>query len=867
MDKLVFLHELDSVRNAPAEIAAGQLALFQEIALNGNIVVLSFNQLTDSQAFLNLATESDEMLRHITALMHDGRIRVSRYGDKRTASQYLQDALNPETHYQKNQFILSGCTLPATENGTPDNHGELLKSLYSALKNNEPTYLYRHSSDPLECRKHGFLPAGSRAHEAQIESPVKYQSDGLERMVRFVRLMVAASEDNIAYAPANQLGTPKFTDFMDAALNLFGQLAKNGKQSDVSPEYRAAASALKTLRNELSGSSAEARSTWYSALQGKFADDANNECSADDPQKAAFRLIDLCYNLTVESSINGASLHYDPRSPDSKDGLRNELIERMDNYANSYSKLLHCYEYQTDIQRVSETTRALQSPVARKPDRVPESRWAMLARFTQQPQRAIESTKGESLIHRADPEASNNTFQLYEYRMQEQRKTLALKSYGKLVKQIGTFLLYVLIFAALEISMQLIQEIFDSSTSPDTVGLADVLTESGSLATLILFAVGVFMYSALSKRFTGIALPFLGIVLIYLVAIPAVIFIDTASAPARHILSPDELTELFLLIAPGIIPVFISILIFGAFGALIETYSNLPGLFDSVRLLGPSLADLLRFTLCLRQTRIGYTNEATLEVVASDPAQGIIQEGSDLWSAIASCSGSRTFAAGSPRWQQYKNWLDGYQPAGLHETTEGAPLSIIDDPLEARQFEWETGNKIGIAYSSPYHKMVVDLVEDERGNRFAYERLVAANENAVVIVPEIQKDDQTGFVLLHQYRHALGRYQWAFPRGFGEPGIPAAENAAKELHEEIGADISPAAMCHLGQATPDSGAQGSLVQVFTCTVDTVAIEEGNEQIFDYAVLDTSELDTWIASGMVDDGFTLAAYMLYKLKKA
>ena len=48
MDKLVYLHELDSVHTSQEEILRGQQALFEEIVLNGNQVVLTFNQLTDS---------------------------------------------------------------------------------------------------------------------------------------------------------------------------------------------------------------------------------------------------------------------------------------------------------------------------------------------------------------------------------------------------------------------------------------------------------------------------------------------------------------------------------------------------------------------------------------------------------------------------------------------------------------------------------------------------------------------------------------------------------------------------------------------------------------------------------------------------
>ena len=52
MRRFVYLFELDSVRNSKKEIQRGQQALFEEIVKKGNTVVLSFNQLTDSEAFL-----------------------------------------------------------------------------------------------------------------------------------------------------------------------------------------------------------------------------------------------------------------------------------------------------------------------------------------------------------------------------------------------------------------------------------------------------------------------------------------------------------------------------------------------------------------------------------------------------------------------------------------------------------------------------------------------------------------------------------------------------------------------------------------------------------------------------------------------
>ena len=81
---LVYLFELDSVRNSKAEIIKGQQALFEEIVMNGNQVVLSFNQLTDSEAFLSIL-ENEEVYEEMIGLFRCGTLRVSQFGRFRTA--------------------------------------------------------------------------------------------------------------------------------------------------------------------------------------------------------------------------------------------------------------------------------------------------------------------------------------------------------------------------------------------------------------------------------------------------------------------------------------------------------------------------------------------------------------------------------------------------------------------------------------------------------------------------------------------------------------------------------------------------------------------------------------------------------------
>ena len=101
MNKLVYLHELDSVRNSEYEIQRGQQAMYEEIVLNGNTVVLSFNQFADSKTFLCGITNKKQS-EYIVELFKRGYLKVSNYkipkGDGfeeiRTVSKYMQNAIS-----------------------------------------------------------------------------------------------------------------------------------------------------------------------------------------------------------------------------------------------------------------------------------------------------------------------------------------------------------------------------------------------------------------------------------------------------------------------------------------------------------------------------------------------------------------------------------------------------------------------------------------------------------------------------------------------------------------------------------------------------------------------------------------------------
>lgn len=208
-------------------------------------------------------------------------------------------------------------------------------------------------------------------------------------------------------------------------------------------------------------------------------------------------------------------------------------------------------------------------------------------------------------------------------------------------------------------------------------------------------------------------------------------------------------------------------------------------------------------------------------------------------------------------WQEYRALMqerpEAFQNNGC--------IDIITDVEQVAKYVEATGKKVGVLYRSSYNLWVVDLVKSE-DRYFTYERLLPAVERgAVVTIPRFDGK----YVLLKQYRHALRDYQYAFPRGFGENGIVSAENAGKEIAEELGASVEKRAL--LGKVVADSGCCGNVVDVYVCDITEPQLRTGYEGIQDLCIIEETEMKQWIGGGKITDGFTLSAWALLQARES
>lgn len=186
-------------------------------------------------------------------------------------------------------------------------------------------------------------------------------------------------------------------------------------------------------------------------------------------------------------------------------------------------------------------------------------------------------------------------------------------------------------------------------------------------------------------------------------------------------------------------------------------------------------------------------------------------------------------------------------------------ILIITDPQEILETEKELGREVGIVYEDAYIRLLRDAVIFPNHKKGTYIRILSKNSASAAAVLPVS--DGKVFLLRH-FRHSLRKWVWEIPRGFGESGLTAAENAGKELWEETG--ISQAKMQEIGRVCPDSGISGDLISVYLAEIspeENFEVKDEEEAISGWKVFTQEELRELIKNGELTDGFTLSALSL------
>lgn len=217
------------------------------------------------------------------------------------------------------------------------------------------------------------------------------------------------------------------------------------------------------------------------------------------------------------------------------------------------------------------------------------------------------------------------------------------------------------------------------------------------------------------------------------------------------------------------------------------------------------------------------------------------------------------------RREMYANLRESFPD--LFANPPGAAYEILTDPDEVAEAEASYSAQIlsaglpsfmgetGVVYADPYGMVVRDAVRMPDGNFGTYIRWVpAGNAHGVVILPRLGDD----VVLVRHFRHATRDWRLELPRGFGMPGSSPAEDALRELAEEVG--VTPSALHELGTIQADTGFTGTPVHLFYAEItETPGPADENEGIDAVRLVSPAELANLIRDETISDSFTIMAY--------
>lgn len=311
MNRLVYLWELDSVRDKDAEKKHGVLmsdafkAIHREIVEHGNSVVVTMNQLTDSSFFAQVFND-EHAYACVLRLFELGALRVSIFrggGSKvRTASQYVQNSL-AKFGGKRNRFIFSNFPILDTDSQ------EFKETVLNALR----------YSDLSELRE---LYLEYKEKDAAF-------SERLKTIIKFVNIILMLSVSETAnLPPKSESGSSahggeakphSFLLFMREAMRILTEMKGDPECADLylahKEDVETAVRELCARERELSESpSAHMRSAWLYE---------NNEPILHGLTE---EIVNVCYNYTVEDSISGVLGNFD------KTNIAPDLYYRIEDY-------------------------------------------------------------------------------------------------------------------------------------------------------------------------------------------------------------------------------------------------------------------------------------------------------------------------------------------------------------------------------------------------------------------------------------------------------------------------------------------------------------------------------------------------------
>ena len=441
MRKYVYLFELDSVRKTDKEIITGQKTLYHEIVTNGNIVVMTYNQLVDSRGFFSLL-DHDGYQQSLISLFENGAIRISQYGDVRTLSQYLINSVESDK-----QFIYSALPVKNSQK-------RLLAIIKRSLMYSDLSELYeyytglRSDEDLIDLfvevekkkeKRSALIPEHADAQQIREEVLPEMRNilENLYWLLSTVLKLSAMHDIYIYPREPDEYRKLKLYSVLKIVLSLC---------CETDPLWKEATEIIKDLssfQKENDDRSVYLREIkrQYDALEGQ------EKSQRRQTYQYAEAIVSLCYNYACEISICNTSKHYNVEELSAEDAPKPTF------QADFRVRLEKDWNSGTDADKrylLDETNHFEEFD---RMDQIPDLSEAV--RFTEYvPYREDEP---EDVVHR------------YEYDSWNQAKRQKRGVRKAIFRQIGFSLLCIAIACSLEVLIQIFQNMLDEYISFGTM--------------------------------------------------------------------------------------------------------------------------------------------------------------------------------------------------------------------------------------------------------------------------------------------------------------------------------------------------------------------------------------------------------------
>lgn len=200
----------------------------------------------------------------------------------------------------------------------------------------------------------------------------------------------------------------------------------------------------------------------------------------------------------------------------------------------------------------------------------------------------------------------------------------------------------------------------------------------------------------------------------------------------------------------------------------------------------------------------------------------------------------------------------------------GCPTEILFGEEEIRRAQdnvraerdaegWPTDDlRVGVLAEDHYVGYVIrDAVRFADGRAGLYNRVVATG--GIVVLPILGDS----IALIHIFRHAARRWFLEAPQGFVPPGADPAEEARRELIEEMGAtvvDLTP-----MGVVYTSTGLTSENLKMFAAQISATGAPQLSEGIDDVRIIPKADVDGLLLDGTICDGPTTALITQSRLR--